>query len=220
MKDLVQSESDWIRIGVDGAPSHDWELTTRCAELINLAEKIPVIITRMWKRIKIEQLQRLINIGTIIHITVSVEDEEKQLERNIEIARDIESLGGKVVLRVVTFAYKAEDYRWEKQEELMGEKMPLLEQPARIMRETKNTCRKNSMWVKIDQTKYKYHKSYITGEVNKKGKRWLTAGRIYEREACEKACPECENQCMVKKFIGYGHVLGEENISKKTGAMV
>jgi hypothetical protein len=151
---------------------------------------------------------------------VSAIDEDKHLERNMEIARDIESLGGKVVLRVVTFAYRAGDIRWEKQEEIMRERMPVLEQPARIMRETKNTCRKNSMWVKIEQSKYKYQKSYITGEINKKGKRWLTAGKLYEREACETACLECENQCMVKKLTGYGHVLGEENIAKKTGAMV
>jgi len=94
---------------------------------------------------------------------------------------------------------KTGDNRCEKQEEIEREKMPALEQPARIMGETKNTCRKNSIWVKIEQTRYKYHKSYITGEVNKKGKRWITAGRIYEREECETTCPECENQCMVKK---------------------
>jgi len=152
--------------------------------------------------------------------TVSATDEEKHLERNIGIARDIESLGGKVVLRVGTFAYRAGDKRWGKQEELMKSELPVLEQPARIMRETKNTCRKNSIWVKIEQSKHKYHKSYITGEINKKGKRWLTAGKLYEREACETACPECENQCMVKKLTGYGHVLGKENIAKKTEAMV
>ncbi|MHA1620635.1 MAG: hypothetical protein ACTSVO_00735 [Candidatus Heimdallarchaeaceae archaeon] len=217
LKDLVQCKADWIRIGVDGAPSLDWEITIRCAELINLAGKIPVIITRMWRRIKIEQLQRLINIATIIHITVSATDENKHLARSMEIAKDIESLGGQVVLRVVTFAYKEGDEKWEKQEELMKSELPVLEQPARIMRITKNTCRKNSMWVKIEQSKYKYHKSYITGKENR---RWLTAGRLYRREACETACPECENQCMVKKINGYGHVLGEENTTKRTGVMV
>ena len=56
--------------------------------------------------------------------------------------------------------------------------------------------------------------------MNKKGKRWLTAGQLYNSNACVKTCPECENQCMVREFAGYEHVLGEENMKGKTGVMV
>jgi len=79
-------------------------------------------------------------------------------------------------LRVETFAFRAGDYRLEMQDEIMKGSIPVLEQPVRMMRVTKNTKRKNSLWVQIDQSKYKYQKSYITEKVNNKGKRWLTAG--------------------------------------------
>ncbi len=79
-------------------------------------------------------------------------------------------------MRVETFAFRAGDYRLEMQDEIMKGSIPVLEQPVRMMRVTKNTKRKNSLWVQIDQSKYKYQKSYITEKVNNKGKRWLTAG--------------------------------------------
>ncbi len=150
VKDMIGTQSDWIRIGVDGAPSWNWELTVRCAELVNLVQKVPVIITRMWRTITMKQLQRLIDIGTIIHITVSAADREEILERNLEIAKDINIMGGKVVLRIVTFAYRPGDCREKKQEKMMyQEEIPVLEQPGRLMRVTENTKRKNSLWVEI-----------------------------------------------------------------------
>ena len=216
-KDLLQCQSDWIRIGVDGAPSMNWELTIRCAEIIASFGKTPVIVTRMWKPLAMEQLHRLIDINAIIHITVSAADEIDHLQRNLEIAKDVQSLGGLIVLRVVTFAYRTGDNLWEIQDSIMNSEIPVLEQPARILRKTKNTRRRNSMWEEIDQSRYYYHKSYITGKVNKKGKRWLTAGQLYITRACVKSCPECENQCLVKRLIGYGHVLGEENVGEGVG---
>ena len=123
-------------------------------------------------------------------------------------------------MRVVTFAFRAGDYRLEMQDEIMKGSIPVLEQPVRMMRVTKNTKRKNSLWVQIDQSKYKYQKSYITEKVNNKGKRWLTAGQLYKTHTCVKTCPECENQCMVRELTGYGHMLGEENMKGKTGVIV
>ena len=48
-----------------------------------------------------------------ISLAVDTRDDELFLQRKLEKARDIESLGGEVVLRVVTFAFRAGDYRWE-----------------------------------------------------------------------------------------------------------
>ncbi len=194
-KDLKKCKERWIRIGVDGAPSWDWELTTRCAEIVAEKGKTPVIITRMWKRPTERQIERMIRRETILNITVSAVDEKEELRERVKLAEEYQEKGGKVALRVVTFAFKEKDERWEKQGELMRGKIQTLEQPARILRKTEKTRRKNSMWEEVERERYKPYQSYMTG---KKNARWRTAGKLYEGKACISACPECEIKCMVR----------------------
>jgi hypothetical protein len=210
-KDLRECPSDWIRVGVDGAPSWDWELTTKVAEIIASEDKVPLIITRIWKPIPAAICDRLVKIGAILNITVAATDAERGFRTRLAHYSYYRAIGGMVALRVVTFAFNESDGRWRIQNRLMTHYESVLEQPARIMRRTKNTKREVCAWDYVDQEKYHDYHSYITGKPNP---RWRTAGQLYNVPACVKACPECENQCMVRIFTGgtRGDVLGRVEV--------
>lgn len=201
-KDLRVCPSDWIRIGVDGAPSWDWELTTKVAEIIRQEGKTPLIVTRVWRTISTNIMKRLIKIGAILNVTVSATDIYR-FHNRIALYVTYNIMGGKAALRVVTFAFKPDDPRWKLQDELMNNYAAVLEQPARIIR-WKNPTRENVAWQWVDQERYHDYHSYITGKKNAK---WQCAGQLYNTPACVKSCPQCENQCMVRIFTGYGDVL-------------
>ena len=49
----------WYRIGVAGDPCHDWENTISICEQLKPSGKVPVIITKHWRALSDEQIERL-----------------------------------------------------------------------------------------------------------------------------------------------------------------
>jgi hypothetical protein len=60
----------WVRNGVMGDPSYDWELATRAAETVAMAGSRMVIITKFWKIPSDDILERLALSGAIFHWSV------------------------------------------------------------------------------------------------------------------------------------------------------
>ena len=202
-KDLVKLRDEigvnWVRIGVDGEPLSDGgELATDVIRVVTEEELVPVLVSRLWRPLKPQYMKELVDMGTVFNLTISAADEPYALiQRRLNTLATLLKMNAKVSLRVVTFAFQPDDERWHDQNKLMDMGL-VLEQPARIMRRTENTKRMVAAWDWVDQSVYKPYHSYITGKVNK---RWWSAGQLYDRFACVKDCPSCENKCMAAVHV-------------------
>lgn len=61
---------DWMRNGVMGDPSYDWDLAIRAAEASSMIGMRNIIITKFWKYPTVDQLERLALAGVIFHWSV------------------------------------------------------------------------------------------------------------------------------------------------------
>ena len=74
-------DMSFIRIGVMGDPSENWEHTFNILEKIKRANKEIVIITKHWNIIPNEYLQKLFDLKVCINTSVSALDDIQQLEK-------------------------------------------------------------------------------------------------------------------------------------------
>jgi len=188
-KDLRNLQQPWVRIGVNGEPSEDWPLTVRVCEICQEEGKRAVVIVRLWKLPTQEVLEKLKKASAILHVSLCALDAEPFRQARLEVLRKHRELGGKAVLRLVTFAFLEGDTRWGIQEELLRWGGLVLEQPARLQRS-------NPTWGLVDQRRYEPYHSYVSKQTSK---RWFTAGQLYDVSACVTACPDCPNQCMTRR---------------------
>jgi hypothetical protein len=105
---------EWVRNGVMGDPSYDWELTTRCAETVSMMGTRMVIITKLWKMPSDEQLARLALSGAIFHWSVIAGyDWTKEFDPNTRVPSIVALLDlydkmtpqESVFIRLCTFAW-------------------------------------------------------------------------------------------------------------------
>lgn len=73
---------EFLRMGNSGDPSEDWEHTISICEKIKEINKPIIIITRHWKKLKLEQLKRISKLNIIINTSISPIDDD--LHSNIE----------------------------------------------------------------------------------------------------------------------------------------
>lgn len=104
----------WIRCGVMGDPSYDWELTTRTAETVSMAGTRMVIITKFWKWPSDEQLARLALSGAIFHWSVIAGydwteefDQNSRVPEIVDLLNRYKSMNAQesVYMRICTFPW-------------------------------------------------------------------------------------------------------------------
>ena len=185
-KDLERLDVDWVRNGVNGDPSLDWPLALQPVQTCNVYDKICVILTRFWKTPDDFILTQLAKYDTIIHGSISAVDPEPHRQVILESLERFEDLGGRSVPRVVTFAFKEDQYKLRDiQDQLMS--LPrAFQQPMRV----RGT---NPFLPLLDMDQYKGAPANTSGKLSN---RWRTAGDLYGSRGCYSHCYDCWNQCM------------------------
>ncbi len=145
----------------------------------------------------------MIDYNVLLHSTICALDTDGFLAPREELVRTYLRLGGRVVLRVVTFHFDdttEEGLRlWDRQDHLMSgafgsadDLRPLiLENPARLIRGKKQ---RNPIWKYLPE--WAYHKAPTTKDhkFSTYNHNW-TAGILYNRDACWVGCRVCSVQC-------------------------
>ena len=84
VRDLESIKSDYVRNGVNGEPSFDWELTASVAELCETCDKTTVLLTRFGVEPSTQILERLARVECVIHGSVSAIDPQKHRDRVLD----------------------------------------------------------------------------------------------------------------------------------------
>lgn len=189
VRDLESIKSDYVRNGVNGEPSFDWELTASVAELCDTCDKTTVLLTRFGVEPSTQILERLATVECIVHGSVSAIDPAKHRDRVLKNLERYESVGGHGVRRVITAWFNDEQPSFgDAQDELMSLDKAF-EQPLRI----RGKSPVNDL---LDLTRYAPTFSNIDGRLTN---RWKSAGDIgYSSRGCCSHCYERSNQCMSK----------------------
>lgn len=191
-KDLDECKDAWVRIGVNGDPGENWDLTARVCEIVNAHNKDPIVVSRLWTMPTERDLARLERANVVLHISVCALDNDAFLETRLKVLNQFKALGGKAVMRLVTFKFSDPSLN-TKQDRLYTWGGAVLEQPARLQRTNPN-------YALVDKDAYKPYHDYVDGKPNP---RWLCANQLYKGPFCGAGCPKCENACMAKVL---GHI--------------
>jgi len=189
VKDLQCIKSDYVRNGVNGEPSFDWELTTTVAEVCDICDKTTVLLMRFGVEPLVHILERLAGVECVIHGSVSAIDPAKHRARVLNNLERYGTVGGRAVRRVITAWFGDEQpCLWDTQDELMSMDRAF-EQPLRI----RGKSPVNDL---LNLTRYAPTFSNTDGRLTN---RWKSAGDIgYSCRGCYSHCYECSNQCMSK----------------------
>jgi hypothetical protein len=97
-------DTPFIRMGNSGDPSEDWGHTISILEKLKSVNKQFVIITRHWRKLTQEQLERIEGLNVCINTSVSAIDSRGDLLSNIEQYEKLK-MYCKSVLRLVSFDF-------------------------------------------------------------------------------------------------------------------
>lgn len=210
-EDLAKSKADWMRLGVMGDPSEDWDVALDLCELVHEAGKIPVLFTRLWILPTDFQLMKMAEYGVHLHISICAFDglklkvDGKPIGRGpsfweaaqLVYSRYTEHWEGKGVWRVVTFYFddttEVGNMLWDRQDEMMAWDS-VLEQPARVMKGKKHN---NPVWKYIPEWAYWKAPTTKDHKFSAYNHNW-TAGVMYDRPACWVGCVRCTHQCVTR----------------------
>jgi hypothetical protein len=195
VKDLQSIRSDYVRNGVNGDPSFDWDLSVRVAELCDTYDKTTVLPTRFGIEPSDIHLRRLARVECIMHGSLSAIDPPRHRERVLSSLDRYEALGGRPVRRVITAWFNDEQSAlWEVQDRLMS-MGKAFQQPLRI----RGQSPVNAL---LDLSRYGPTVSNTDGRLTN---RWKSAGDTgYGSRGCYSHCYECPNQCMSKVALWRG----------------
>jgi hypothetical protein len=198
-KDLRGCQESWVRVGVFGEPSVDWDLTAKVARVCHREGKDVVILTRLVDFPNEQQLAELAEAKALLSFTIWSVDGSDVLKKVLHVAKWYKTLGGKVVARLVTFAFRDSLNRKRQKfvaQELLSGGLPIVEQPARLRRTS-------PLWRLCDPAAYSGG-SYTSPSVS----HWLEAGRQLDGGAllCTGHCLDCPHKCGL-----YPQEMGEWN---------
>jgi hypothetical protein len=91
----------WFRIGVNGDPCHDWELTFDVCSWLGWI-KTPVIVTKHWIEIPESLLEKMASIGVVVNTSISALDTEQEIDHRLKQYNRVKDSGCKSFLRVVS----------------------------------------------------------------------------------------------------------------------
>jgi hypothetical protein len=163
----IPLEQGFLRNGWNSDPSWDWKTATELAGLIRQSGRLPVFITKCFRKFRDEQLVAMVDAKAEIRISVSAFDSQAQLRLRLQTAEDYRNAGGVAIPVIMTTKF-AEQTNGARQDELVSyfvrNDYPLAENSLRISPET-------PVIESIDLRQCK-----LTADV---GDYW--AGRLYER---------------------------------------
>ncbi len=201
----------WVRIGVMGDPSFDWDLTAATAEIIAETGLTPVVITKFWKIPSEETLTRMAIAGVKIHWSVipGYDEHPEVSSRSRRIIQTLQKFNRmtkheNTFIRLCTFLFDAnqEEGRllWEAQEYFAD---TAKKNNWRIIETPWKMEPNDPRWPYVDKTAYDKAHSYA--DWSKKSRK-ETAGALYfhgdpyrEKDSwaigCVTTCGVCPNQC-------------------------
>jgi len=101
IRQINKIDMPFIRIGVTGDPSENWEHTLNIIDSINECEKQIILITKHWNLLTLKQLSKLSNYNICINTSVSSLDNELLLKHRISQYNTIKKYC-KSVLRIIS----------------------------------------------------------------------------------------------------------------------
>ena len=115
----------WYRIGTHGDPCHDWQHTIHVMKYLWPCGKTPVIVTKHWRTLTDEQLDRLVRrkFGVVFNTSISGMDTDAELEHRVGQMERLRESGLRSILRVVTCRFGTSEWARscaEKQEYLLS----------------------------------------------------------------------------------------------------
>lgn len=125
--------AEWYRIGVAGDPCHDWENTISICEQLKSTGKVPVIITKHWRVLSDEQIERLKNCNAVINTSTSGLDTDQEMKHRVKQIQRLKDACIVSVNRVVTCNFGTSDWALkakEKQDYLLTI-LPVIDNPLR-----------------------------------------------------------------------------------------
>jgi len=192
-KQLKTLKQNWVRIGVSGDPSSDWDTTVKVCQIVRESGRTPVVKTKCWTEPEQIHLKQMAVSNTIFQVSMSAlddEDESKRRSKALASYRDL--LPGYSVPMVNSLAFKPGELHTRQatdSELLLKFCGSILEVPIRLFKT-------NPIWKELDESKYHHHESVISGKEDSQ----YTAGLVINLTGvypCNTKCSECENQCMV-----------------------
>lgn len=108
IKKINKVKLDFIRMGVSGDPSENWDHTISILKLIDKCNKQIVIITKHWTNLKPEHLEYLNTINVCINTSVSALDKKSVLENALDQYNVLKKYC-KSVLRIVSCDFNLEN---------------------------------------------------------------------------------------------------------------
>ena len=91
----------WFRIGTMGDPSHDWDNTAETCEWLHEIKQ-PIVITKHWRVMADDHIQRFKACRVVFNTSVSALDTDAELKHRLHQHDRLKSAGVKSILRVVS----------------------------------------------------------------------------------------------------------------------
>lgn len=100
-KTIRKHPASWFRIGTMGDPCHDWENTVEVCEWLHKIKQ-PIIITKHWRAVPDELLDRFKACRVVFNTSVSALDTDEELSHRLSEWRRLSAYGIKSILRIVS----------------------------------------------------------------------------------------------------------------------
>lgn len=100
-KTIRKHPASWFRIGTMGDPCHDWENTVEVCEWLH-GIKQPIIITKHWRAVPDELLERFKTCRVCFNTSVSALDTDEELRHRLTEWVRLQEYGIKSILRIVS----------------------------------------------------------------------------------------------------------------------
>lgn len=174
-KEINKVKLPFIRMGTMGDPSENWEHTINVCELIQnefqyslFPEKLKeiVIITKHWKNLNINQLERLKKLNICINTSVSALENKESLDNSLKQFEILKNYC-KSILRVVTFDFNIYNEQGNEYNKIQNEIINKYNFLDTVFRSSKNNELVTKGIINIHETKFLKKKSYIS-KMNKK----------------------------------------------------
>jgi len=95
----------FIRFGVSGDPSENWEHTISiCEQIFKYINKEIVIITKHWNNLTNKQLQKIKDMGVCVNTSISALDSNLQIKNRLKQYNRLKKVS-KSILRIVTCSF-------------------------------------------------------------------------------------------------------------------
>ena len=105
IKQLLDQQTSWYRIGVMGDPCHDWDHTINVIRALRPAHKSAVIITKHWVRLTDDHISRLMELDVVVNTSTSGLDTDAELRHRVRQFERLRHYGIRSVNRVITCEY-------------------------------------------------------------------------------------------------------------------